>query len=160
MKIIPIHYTPSLPVTNWLAIESDANAMTELIAAQGGMFALHHSQVSDKPFHFFVLETEQLKDFIPELGSRFIINPKITGGDPKSLMWLDEACVSFPYRKDKRVLRATVINVEYDIPDQSQPNGLSHHEKRVERIIAQIFQHECQHGIGGNIFFSGPKNNK
>jgi len=157
MKIIPIHYLPSAEVTNWNAIRDEAEEMAKLVDEKGGMFALHHSQVSEKPLNFFVLHAETLKDFIPELGSRFIINPKVVGFNKDTIMSMDEGCVSFPYRKQKKVPRAFIIKVEYYIPDGVQKNGLKKVEKQVERIIAQIFQHECDHGNGKNIHFDSPK---
>lgn len=157
MNIIPIHYTPSLPVSNWIHIESEANEMSVLIRANPNtMFALHHSQVSEKPFNFFVLDDNLLLGEIEALGSRFIINPRIISSLEGTEKSVDEGCVSFPYRKQKKVERAMVVVVEYDIPDPLSPNGLAHKQKQVERIIAQIFQHEADHAEGKNIYFRTP----
>jgi len=158
MEIIPCHYLPSVEVANWFAVEKEADEVAKIVDTKGGMFALHHSQVSNKPLNFFVLETKNLADFIPELGSRFIINPKIKGFMEQTVMPLEEGCVSFPYRKPKKVMRAWIIKVEYQIPDPKSKNGLSKPiTKQVERIIAQIFQHEVGHAEGRNIFFDSPK---
>ena len=158
MKVIPIHYTPSLPVTNWLAIEQEANEMTRLVRDQGEMYALHHCQVSEKPFNFFVIaDVEMLLPIIEDLGSRFIVNPRIISSLGGSEMDVIEGCVSFPYRKQKYVNRAMIIRVEYDIPDPTAPGGLAHKEKEVERVVAQIFQHEADHAEGKNIYFNSIK---
>lgn len=159
MEIIPIHYLPSHEVINWYAVEEQANEMAKIVDIKGGMFALHHSQVSEKPLNFFVLETQHLADFIPQLGgSRFIVNPKITKFSKEAVMPFEEGCVSFPYRKRKKVMRSWIIQVSYQIPDPTSPTGLSEvMEKQVERIIAQIFQHEVGHAEGKNIFFDAPK---
>lgn len=157
IEIVPIHYEPSVEVTNWNAISDYAEEMAKYVDEKGGMFALHHSQTSNKPLNYFVLETKQLADFLPALGSRFIINPKITGFMKETMMPMQEGCVSFKYRKPKNVMRAFVVRVEYDIPDPKSKTGLKHVEKQVERIIAQIFQHECDHANGRNIFFDTPK---
>jgi peptide deformylase len=159
MKIIPIHYTPSLKVDNWLQIEHQAHEVASFIDSheygefKSEMFALHHMQVSEKPFNFFVLNPTHLGAQVEELGSRFIVNPRVTAVETGSLMPLMEGCVSFPHRKNKNVDRYLIIHVEYDIPDSSVPSGLKHCVKQVERIVAQIFQHECDHAEGKNIHF-------
>ena len=158
MKIIKIHYTPSLPVQNWLHIEKDANEMAALIRANPNtMFALHHSQVNEKPFNFFVLDDNILLEEIEALGSRFIINPRIISSLKGTEMSVYEGCASFPYRKQKKVRRPMIITVEYDIPDPLSPNGLAHKQKQVERVVAQVFAHETDHARGRNLFFNHSK---
>lgn len=157
MKIIPIHYNLSVPVTAWLAIEAEAKDMAEMIDSdyEDRSFAVHHSQVCDKPYNFFVLNPKHIKDKVAELGSRYIINPRISGVEPKSLAYLEEGCLSFPFRKMKNVGRYMLIDVEFDIPENGQ---LVHKKFRVTDILAQIFQHECDHAEGKNIHYLGPKN--
>jgi peptide deformylase len=153
MKIIPIHYNQSVPVTAWLAIEADAKAIAEMIdnSYEDRSFAVHHNQVSEKPYNFFVLNPKHIMDKVAELGSRYIINPRISGVEPKSLMYLKEGCLSFPHKKMKNVDRYMLINVEFDIPENGQ---LVHKKFQVTDIVAQIFQHECDHAEGRNIHFS------
>ena len=159
MKIIPIHYNQSVPVTAWLAIEADARAIAEMIDSEyeDRSFAVHHSQVCEKPYNFFVLNPKHIKDKVVEFGSRYIINPRISAVETKSLMSLQEGCLSFPHRKMKNVDRYMLIDVEFDIPQDGQ---LVHKKFRVSDILAQIFQHECDHADGKNIHYIGPKNNK
>jgi len=156
MQIIPIHYNTSVPVTSWLAIEADAKAIAEMIDSdyEDKAFAVHHSQVCDKPYNFFVLNPKHIKDKVAELGSRYIINPRISEVEPKSLMYLKEGCLSFPHYDMKNVGRYMLIDVEFDIPENGQ---LVHKKFRVTDIVAQIFQHECDHAEGRNIRFAGPK---
>lgn len=164
MQIIPIHYTPSVPVTNWLAIDEQARQMAEFIDAgeygefKQGVFALHHSQVSEKPLNFFVLNPEPILNQVTDLGSRYIVNPRIVAHLKGSEMRVPEGCASFPHRAMKNMERAMVVVVEYEIPDPLMANGLKKVSKQVERIVAQIFQHECGHANAQNIFFKAPKN--
>lgn len=156
MKIIQPHYNLSVPVTAWLAIEADARAIAEMIDSEyeDRSFAVHHSQVCEKPYNFFVLNPKHIKDKVAELGSRYIINPRVSAVEPKSLMYLKEGCLSFPHRKMKNVDRYMLIDVEFDIPENGQ---LVHKKFRVTDIVAQIFQHECEHAEGKNIHFNGLK---
>ena len=159
MKVIPIHYTASVPVTNWLAIESDAKEMAELLDREyeNTSVALHHCQVSEKPFNFFVVNPKYIKEAVMELGSRYIVNPHIVATEENSLVPLKEGCLSFPLLKPRNVMRYLLCIVEFGIPDPSQPNGLAHKKVEVNRLIAQMFQHECQHAEGKNIRWASPK---
>lgn len=157
MKLIEPQYIPSAEVSNWFGIQTEAEQLAAFVDEHKTAYAIHHMQVSEKPLNFFVLHEESLKEFIPSLGSRYIINPKVTGIMEQTRMPMYEGCASFPYRKPKKVMRAFIVRVEYDIPDETAPNGLKHQAKQVERIIAQIFQHECDHAQGKNIYFDSPK---
>lgn len=153
MQVIKPHYKQSENVFSWSQIEKEANEMAKLVDTQGGVYALHHAQVSNEPFNFFVLDDKACADFLPSLGSRFIVNPKILTKMEGTEMALYEGCVSFPFRKQKKVTRSIIIGVEYFIPDFGEKTGLKKMTKKVERIVAQIFQHECEHGEGKNIYF-------
>ena len=163
MKVIPIHYIPAIPVSNWLAIENEAKEIAKFIDGKDygeykqGIFALHAAQVNPNPFDYFVLNQEVLGTVIGELGSRYIINPKIEPFPPEIAREVKEGCVSFPHRGQRYVKRAYVCNVEYDVPNPKSPNGLKHEKKQVQGVLAQIFQHECDHSLGKNIHFKGPK---
>lgn len=158
MELIKIHYNPSAPVTNWNNIKDIAEEMNEIVNKRQHCLAMHHAYVTQKPLNFFVLNEEALKDFIPKLGSKYIINPKIEAFVKASVLAMPEACVAFPHRSPKNVMRAFVLKVSYQIPDPLSKNGLKKVENaEVERIIAQIFQHEIDHANGKNIFFDAPK---
>ena len=169
LRIMPIHFIPSMEVTDWNAVEEDALEMARIMFDKvmqhsddsfhcGNAWALHHSQVSERPFNFFVLNTGlATPDIIEKLGSQFIINPKIKSILPDMVMEMKEGCVSFPHRKEKKVPRAIIIKVEYDIPDTTKKGALKHISMEVQGIVAQIFQHEVSHGEGRNIYYDSPK---
>jgi len=158
MDVIKAHYTPSMKVENWLQIEDEAQEMAKFIDSheygpfKSEMFALHHAQVFLPSFNFFVLNPKWLGQEIEELGSRFIVNPTIITEMAESKMPVNEGCVSFPHRKDKIMDRYMIVIVGYDVPNPKGA-GLVHKEKEVSRILAQIFQHECEHGQGKNIYY-------
>jgi hypothetical protein len=88
MNIVPIHFNKSLPVSNWQAIVDVATEMANAVDTKemyyedgkkytGIAVALHHSQVSNTPFNFFVVNSLLGDIILKELGSRFIVNPKI-----------------------------------------------------------------------------------
>jgi peptide deformylase len=64
----------------------------------------------------------------------------------------DEPCMSFPFRKPKRLVRYDLITVTYQIKGLL---GLKKVTKELSGIQSEIFQHECQHLEGKNIFFDG-----
>lgn len=160
MNVIPIHYNPAIAVSNWLAIEAEALEIAKFIDGKdygphkGGIFALHAAQVNPKPFNYFVLNPEPLGKVIDELGSRFIVNARIDKFPPELLQDVKEGCVSFPNRKQRYVKRSPVVNVVYEIPDIKSKTGLKQVKKQVKHILAQIFQHECDHAQGKNIHFN------
>lgn len=164
MKVIPIHYEKALPVGNWLAIEKEAKEIAAFIDGKDygdykqGIFALHACQVNPKPFNYFVLNEEAVgKEVIESLGSRFIVNPKIINFNTAFLVPMLEGCVSFPWRKQRYVDRYFMVDVEFEVPDQAEKNGLRKVQKNVERVLAQIFQHEIDHGNAINIRYKAPK---
>lgn len=157
LKFIKVHYNQSVPVNNWNAIKDTAEAMDKLMAQREHMLAIHHAYVTDRPLNFFVLNDVTLKDFIEKMQSKYIINPKITGFIKASVMAMPEGCAAFPHKSPKKVMRAFVLKVTYYIPDPLSKTGLKKVEKEVDRIMAQIFQHEIDHAEGRNIFYTGPK---
>src|SRR3990167_6768903 len=118
-----------------------AREMSTLIERGGfsGLYkeavALAHVQVcADDPLRFFVLRKE-----LPGLGSHIIINPKITIKEIASQGNSYEGCMSWPYRKEKRVMRYGKIRVEY----QTLFWGfLVKRRRRLQGIPAIVFQHE------------------
>lgn len=61
-----------------------------------------------------------------------------------------EACMSFPHKADIAKERYTRVKVGYDQVDEK--GELVHKEEWVENLIAQIFQHECEHAKGITIY--------
>jgi len=168
VRVVPIHYDVSLPVSNWQAIIEEATEMARImdkreIQYENGRFhtgfcwALHHMQVSNNPFNFFVLSSLVPDDVMKELGSRFIVNPKIDKTMVETVQKLREGCVSFPNKSETKVSRAWVIDVSFQIPDAKAKGGLKSVKKQVAGIVAQIFQHECDHAEGKNIYYKEPK---
>ena len=169
MKLTKPLYIPSHKVESWVSIKEEANSLAEFIDGKDygdfkdGVFAMHHMQVSEKnPFNFFVLNTEVLPNIIDELGSRFIINPKIVdyiikSSDVPMMYKMKEGCASFPHKAQKNVARAPVITVEYQIPSPKGSNGLEDKTMQLSGVVAQIFQHEIDHGLGKNIYYQTDK---
>lgn len=64
-----------------------------------------------------------------------------------------EACMSFPYRKEKQVDRFRRITVTYQYPKTSLLGKVTLEEvtEVVEGLKSQMFQHECEHAQGKNI---------
>jgi len=169
MELIEPIYIPSLPVTAWLSVKEQAEELEQFILDNDlKVFAIHHMQVCEKPFNFFVLNKKAVGTVIEELGSQYIINPTITnyltgqGGAP-IFMKMKEGCASFPYKSFKNVERSPLITVKYQIPDacckfNRQTTGdLIEKTMQVEGLVAQIFQHEIDHGHGRNIYYDNPK---
>ncbi|MCK9578715.1 peptide deformylase [bacterium] len=154
MIIIPIHYLKSLPVENWEQIKIQAEELKKFMDDNNGTFdgregcALHHSQVSDKPFNFFVVN----RKLIPELvfKYRIIINPKLIKGEGMKIK-MPEGCMSFPFRKEKYVERYYKVRVEYQVPVMF--GKLKTITENLTGLQSQVFQHECDHGEGKNIYF-------
>lgn len=164
MKVIPIHYEKALPVGNWLAIEKEAKEIAAFIDGKDygdykqGIFALHACQVNPKPFNYFVLNEEAVGPAVIEsLGSRYIVNPRIQKALEAVKVPMLEGCVSFPWRKQRYIDRYFMVDVAFEVPDPNEKNGLRKVQKNVERVLAQIFQHEIDHGNAINIRFKSPK---
>jgi peptide deformylase len=154
MRIINIHDTPSAPVTSWGEIKDAARELLELVDADTfpgnnpEAIAIHHAQVSEAPFAFFAVNSKYIEPF--DLTRRLIINPRIVAVDESSVVYVKEACMSFPYRSGKHLLRYGRITVEYHIPI------IGELEKLVEEcagLKAIVFQHEIDHQQGKNIYF-------
>ena len=78
-------------------------------------FALHHAEVSKKPFNFFVMH----KDYEYLFGTRVIINPKILERRGDRIVNV-EGCLSFPFREMIRVQRHPKVMAQYEV---SNPDG-------------------------------------
>lgn len=174
MKIIQIHYKISRPVILYKEIEEQAELMKRFIVHgdfkgfYNKAFAIAHCQVSETPMSFFVVDPECVwpKDKTKKMfESQVIINPEIleaplhhkipAQGKDQFVTILNsveyqEACLSFPFRKPKRITRYNFIKVRYKIPGFF---GLKIVVAELTGIASQIFQHEYDHMRGKNIYF-------
>lgn len=178
MEVIPIHYNISASVRKYFEIEDDAAEMMLMLDRRGfhghhsAGYALAHAQVRLNPKSFFVLDRALIEDGSFE--SRVIINPRILRADlyDKKTMksGLDpllgsnprpnyreyaEGCLSFPFRKGKRLNRFDRIKVSYYV--KGGLFGLKKRTRWLSGLASQVFQHEFDHCIGRNIYFTGPK---
>lgn len=120
-------------------------------------FALHHAQVSSKPFNFFVINSNMEGLSKGYLKNQLIVicNPKILEKDKESRIYMKEGCMSYPHKQDKTLLRCNRIYVSYDtlVPNEKRNSlTLEHKEEWLEDVNAQIFQHEVEHGHGISIY--------
>lgn len=173
MKIIATHYKVSKPVAKYKEIEKEAELMKRFIVHgdfkgfYNKAFAIAHAQVSETPMSFFVVSPDVMVEKMFE--DQVIINPKIIssplyvleqreGGfmdadyteQVLNAIESDEPCMSFPFRKPKRIKRFNKIVVQYQIKGWF---GLKTIKKEVSGIASQIFQHEYDHTEGKNIYF-------
>lgn len=155
MKIIqPAHNKPAIPVKNWKEIRVEAQALREFVHAgkfignYDRAYAISHAQVSEEPKTFFVINEDVEKGRLKKLfGSWCVINLRIVQfGDP---VYLEEGCMSWPYRQTKRIDRMNKITVEYYIPFLWTWRKI---KRKFIGLPAFICQHETEHGIGKNIY--------
>lgn len=153
LKIIQPHRQPSMPVRNLQDIREDIDEMHKLMETlpfgQQG-YALHHSQVSDKPYNFFVINKKMQPLFN---GYSMICNPKILErSDPRGF---NEKCLSYPFRNGKNTKRyyrmRVQCEVEHDLGGMLRLTVLD-----VESIVSYIFQHEIEHAAG-KFIYDNPK---
>ena len=156
MKIIqPAHSKKATLVKDWNEIKEDAKELRDFInngkfdGHYDKAFAISHAQVSENPKHFFVVNKEYEKLF----GTWCVINQSLA---PKKGMNAcrepgdyEEACMSFPFRKPKKVERFYKIRVKYYKPSLF---GLVAKIKDLEGLAALIVQHESGHNSGRNIY--------
>lgn len=153
--IRPAHNKPASLVTSWAQIKDEAKALREFVnhgkfeGSYNKAYAISHAQVSDTPKHFFVVH----KEFEKLFGTWCIINQSLApkkGQDAcrEPVEW-EEACISFGYRKPKRVERFNRIRVKYKIPFLWTWRTMV---KDLEEIPAFIVQHEAIHHSGKNIY--------
>lgn len=164
------------PVSDYSEIERVAEQMLVRVAAPfhgakyTAAFALAHSQVAMDHWAFFVLHPDlvEKEKLFP---SSFIVNPQVLetpavikmtvqklGKEPvkaiKNMGPLPEACLSFPHRTEKGVMRFHKIKVSYQYP---VPNGRGGWKFKsvttwLDGLAAHIFQHETDHLRGINIY--------
>lgn len=181
MQLLKIHYEPSKMVKAYSDIAEDVKKLKKYIITADkdrSCYAIHHSQVSEKPFDFFVVHPRYVVGEHPIFKDRVIINPKILNpvmterppflqlfaedneanreiyhSMPAAVMShrIDEGCMSFPHKRSKKVERYIQINAEYQNEKMEKINVF------LVDVAAQIFQHEIQHGQGKNIYYEKPK---
>lgn len=146
MQIIKPHSTISKKVSSYDEIKTQAEQLLSFTKSgpfQGfykSCYALHHSQVSEKPHNFFTL-TEDASKFFG--GEPIIVNPEIL--DKELSYKVNEACMSWPFRNLKKVERFMHIKAKYEI---LKGGKLKLIEEDLYGLAAQIFQHETDHGNG------------
>ncbi len=152
MKIIlPLSKNHSIKVSSWSEIKKEALEIREFMKTntfQGNWSsarAIAHVQVeAENPKRFFVVHDEYVKT----LGHWCIVNARILTRDIPCTF--EEGCMSFPFRKSKKVQRYNDIKVEYYIPFLDV--HLIKKTKVLTDIEAYIFQHEIDHANGVNIY--------
>lgn len=77
----------------------------------------------------------------------------IAGKKPNSAQYM-EGCMSFPYRKAKKINRFNKIKVSYYVMERGRERRKT---RWLEGLPSQVFQHEFDHIQGQNIFFDGHK---
>ena len=165
MEIIKIHYKVSKPVVVYKEIKKEANEMRRFIVLgqfkgfYNKAYAIAHCQVSETPMSFFVVAPECIKEkmFVDDI----IVNPEIiksetykeiAGRKVVNGIEYQEPCMSFPFRRPKRITRYDVIKVRYQIPGFFG-FGLKTVEAELKGIASEIFQHCYDLTKGKNIYF-------
>lgn len=155
MQIIqPCPSKLAVEVKNWKEIKDEALQLRDFLHSKfrkgnyESAYALPHTQVSEFPKKFFVVNKE-MKGLKEVFGSWCIINPEII----EELYPVDnkEACMSFPFRVPKRVKRFYYIRMRYYVPFWF--GTLQKKVKEFKGLPAFIIQHEIQHLLGKNIYF-------
>lgn len=98
----------------------------------------------------FTKKVKDLPGLAREGASRGELNTKVK--EIKNGGLLEEGCLSFPFRKARKVHRYHRILVSYQTPD-GWFGRLKKHTGWIEGLAAHIFQHENDHMNGQNIFF-------
>ena len=157
MKIIrPCHHKVAEKVKSWLSIKKEALELREFIKhtkenVEGyykTAYAISHVQVSENPKNFFVLG-EALRDdgLVSVYGHWCIINLEIVAEEEP--VWFTEACMSFPFRKEKPVARMKKVTVKYRVPFLWFTRPVT---RKLAGLCAYIAQHESDHANGINIY--------
>lgn len=175
MKIIKVHYKVSKPVSSYREIKSEAKEMLRFIEEGGyeGLYnkayAIAHCQVSETPMSFFVVAPECVindpkMNWYKMFEDRVIINPEIVEANKSrqiinngktstipNMVEYQEPCLSFPFRKPKRVERFNYIKVKYQVP---RWYGLKTIEAELTGVASEIFQHCYDLTQAKNIYFA------
>ena len=189
MKIRKLDHTKSKKVENWGQIKALAKEVADWFDANNGDlngnfpkgYALHHTQVSEDPFNFFVVDEDQVKvkgyndmqnaeNFY--FKSKVIINPEIITALETTL----EDVEDLDQDGNKLNKKVAVNNLRdykeacLSFPHRKEKNmerffkikvryqthgimGMKETEEWVSGLKAHIFQHEIDHGNGIDMFF-------
>ena len=156
MELVRLTNIKSQQVQEYSDIEDEAKELIVFMDENNGQFAgdhdtayaLAHCQVNqDKPYKFFVVSEKCIEDKM--FKHRVIINPEIIDMR-KEYKRVFEGCMSFPYRKAKKIERFMFITVKYEVPNIW--GKLKTIERELQWPASQIFQHELDHLHGKNIF--------
>lgn len=111
------------------------------------VLAISHNQVcADDPLKFFVLHENLGK----QLGTNIVVNPQIKRYDGEKMIESWEGCLTWPFRKEKKMLRFGEIWVKFYKPLWG---FVLWPQYRVLRgIWSCVFQHEVEHLEGKTIF--------
>lgn len=160
--IIPPHLRPAKKVEDYKEMFNEAKQILKGVQSRkfsipgskyNDCFAMAQPQVSDNPLRYFVLNPYTANKAILELGGLVIINPRIVSKDKQSKTISKEACMSYPFRDQKKVKRFNNITVTYDvISDTNKPKIVKVNEKNISGLTAFIFQHELEHLNGKSIW--------
>lgn len=145
----------SKPVLEFMTIARDARAMSRKLITyvsptgktSDQHFALHHSQFKTDSYNFFVVNPTLFGGKTTDV--MVVINPRIIEKSDKKKV--REACMSFPFRHGIEVNRYDKILVSYQVPTEDGKDMITKQEL-IEGFMAQIFQHEIQHGNGSHIY--------
>lgn len=156
MEIISPHHARSREITDAdiERVASETQEMLRLVNEPIGMYpagyALAHSQITDEdPLRFFVTNPnyEQIRSGnIPTV----IINPVIIN-HTNQVIDKDEGCLSFAKLPMVKTQRWNKITVNFKWLDSNKKLNTVMAEK-YSGMIAQIFQHECDHLDGKYIY--------
>lgn len=149
--------TPAKKVESFDQIADDAFAMIDLIdkgiedgERTASAAALHHAQVSQNPFNFFVVADQYKNSFGGGRLRRIVINPRIT--DQQDYVPFEEGCLSFLHRDSLKTKRFARIRLECQYANSD--GELRYHNQKsiyLTGFPAFLVQHECDHGLGKNI---------
>ena len=168
LQLIPVHYTPSANVTDYS--EPVRQATEDFIAwvwgKNGDMgrdprqgWAFSHCQVSETPLNLFVVDDWLVeKKFFPAAA---IFNSRIANteinAERNEQISVHEGCMSFPFKKPRKVMRWPIIEVEYDYVKNGK---LEHAKEIVAGLKGQIYQHAIDHALGENIYYNKDRTKK
>lgn len=147
MKIILPHNKKSEKVKELKEIVADANEMRKMLLEEGFLnnlagYAIHHSQVSENPKDFFVVNPKVRALFY---GHIIIANPKIVSVADRRIH--KEKCLSYPFRPEKNIRRYYKIEINCDVENETG-DGLYNINMQLEALAAYVVQHEMDHALG------------
>lgn len=149
---------PAKTVTDFEEIREDAFAMLDALDKgfeRDGKYttgaALHHAQVSETPYNFFVVADQYKGLFGGGRLRRIIINPHIT--DQKEYVPFTEGCLSFFNRDHISTKRFNEIRLEAQhVNQKGDIRNFYPRQMYLTGFPAFLVQHECDHAAGNNIY--------